>query len=244
MLRQVATLPSLSNIRFWHTTASWSPSQAGKGGFPRPLLQMGELTNHFEPTLHWCKGAVVSNIQSDSASSSDSGEICVKAVNIMYTKTTSRFRWKIIQITVLPWQWWIFTESVPFRFLAVSWILSRSYTYLYQNFSRKTEVISDMSKTSEWWPQLWTCYCGAGHVQLRTVESTSQRRTLCKLFPCKSLLFPKIINQHKWKEIINFTLPTPKNSRRAKQFSQIHFIEYLCSGDFSCMLFSRPRAFL
>lgn len=184
MLRQVATLSSLSNIRFWHTTASWPPSQVGKGEFPEPLLQMGELKNHSEPTLCWCKGAVVSKLQPDSASFTQV-KFHVKAVNILKTMTTSRFRSKIIEITVLPWQWWIFTEFVPFRFLAVSWILSSSYTYLYQNFSRKTEVISIMSKNSEWWPQLWTCRAHATQNSRKYITED-----LMHIFPLQEFAFP------------------------------------------------------
>lgn len=117
----------------------------------------------------------------------------IKTVNTWKTETISRFRWKIIQITVLPWQWcgWFLLNLLPLDFLqSLDRIISSSYAYLHQNFSMKTEIFSNLSKISEWQPQLWTCYCGAGHTQLRTAAHTSLGLNFMQILPLEEFAFP------------------------------------------------------
>lgn len=116
-----------------------------------------------------------------------------KTVSIWKTKTISRFRWKTVQITALPWQWcgWFLLYLFPLDFLqSLDRIRSSSYAYLHQNFSRKSEIISNMSKIPEWRPQFWTCYRGVGHMQLRTAASTSRGPNFMQVLPLEEFAFP------------------------------------------------------
>lgn len=160
-------------------------------GFPQPALQMGELTSsqrHSDAKMLLCLSySQILQVQLIRV------KFPVKMVNIWKTKTISRFRWKIIQITVLPWQWYglFLLNLFPVDFLqSLDRRIISSYAYLHQDFSRKSEIISNMSKTSEWWPQLWTWYCGVGRMQLRTVASTSQGQNFMQVLPLEEFTFP------------------------------------------------------